>query len=123
MESIINKNIQLPEVERRGLFKSLYYTLTNAKLVKKEYYFQAEDLVKLVSAVKTKNMEALRSLHRRPDSNLKLTMLRSKDGAFIAAQVLRYQPFEFTPEMEIVLLKGEEAKSLFETLEGMKASF
>ena len=42
---------------------------------------------------------------------MKLVVLRSKDGKFVAAQVFHYQPFEFSPMTEIVVLKEDEIAS------------
>ena len=121
MENLIN--YEYPELERKGIFKRCFYKPTQSKITKKEYYFVKEEEVKLVSATKTKNYEALSSLHRRPDSYLKLIVLSSKDGRFNATQVYDYQNYSFNPASDVVLWSEGEMKRLVETLEKLPSSF
>ena len=112
METINNKNLskyELPELEQKGLFRRWYYKPTQSAVSKKEYFFAADDLLPLKTAIEQGRFDTLQKLHRQSDGNVKLVVVSTKDGKFAAVQVFRYQPFEFRPETEIVVLKEADA--------------
>lgn len=102
---------ELPELTRKGLFRRCIYQPTQSPVNKKEYYFAADDFVTLTAAMEHRHFDLAKKLHIQPDGNVKLVVLRSKDGKFVAAQVFHYQPFEFSPMTEIVVLKEDEIAS------------
>ncbi|MBQ8956910.1 MAG: hypothetical protein IJ057_00175 [Bacteroidales bacterium] len=112
METINNKNLskyELPELEQKGLFRRWYYKPTQSAVSKKEYFFAADDFLPLKTAIEQGRFDTLQKLHRQSDGNVKLVVVSTKDGKFAAVQVFRYQPFEFRPETEIVVLKEADA--------------
>ena len=96
--------------------KAWHYKGTNSPTCCKEYFFLADDFGALQSALNSSNWQALEKLKQQPDSNVKLCVVRSKDGHFAAYQLFRYQPFEFKPEGEIRALKDAEAAAFIEAL-------
>ncbi len=119
METINNKNLSkfgLPVLERKGLFRRCIYKPTQSPVGKKEYFFAADDFTALSSAFAHGRFDQMQKLHRQSDGNVKLVVLRSKDGKFAAAQVFRYQPFDFVPESEIVVIKEGEITAFNEAL-------
>lgn len=95
--------------------KTWFYKPTDSKVAQKEYYYLADDFNALTNAIEHHRFEVLKSLKRQPDSNVKLVVVSSKDGKFAAAQVFRYQPFEFKPETEIFVFKDADAEALMTT--------
>ena len=119
METINNNNLakyELPELEQKGLFRRWYYKPTQSAVNKKEYFFPADDFLPLKNAIEQGRFDNLKKLHRQSDGNVKLVVVCTKDDKFAAAQVLRYQPFEFKPETEIVVLKEADAAAFLEML-------
>lgn len=111
----INKT-NLPDIEKKGLFRRRVYTPTQSPVSKKEYFYAADDFTALKAAVEHRNYTKISELRRQSDGNVRLTALCSKDGKFAAAQVARYQPFEFFPETEIVVMKDAEATAFAEAM-------
>lgn len=96
--------------------KAWYYKGTGSPVRCKECFFVADDFAALQAALKSGNMQALKKLKQQPDSNVKLCVTSSKDGHFAAFQLYRYQPFEFKPEGDVVVLKDAEAQAIIEAL-------
>lgn len=114
METIKFKDLtkyELSELTRKGLFRRCIYQPTQSPVSKKEYYFAADDFTTLTAAMEHRHFDLPKELHIQPDGNVKLVVLRSKGGKFVAAQVFHYQPFEFSPMTEIVVLKEDEIAS------------
>ena len=114
METIKFKDLtkyEHPELERKGLFRRCIYKPTQSPVSKKEYYFAADDFTTLTEALEHRHFSLTKKLHNLSDGNVKLVVLRSKDGKFVAAQVFHYLPFEFSPMTEIVVLKEGEIAS------------
>ena len=108
---------ELPELEQKGLFRRWYYKPTQSAVSKKEYYYAADDFTALKTALVNARLDGLKNLHRQPDSNVKLVVVVSKDGKFAAAQVFRYQPFEFMPESEVFMMKDAEVQAFLAMFE------
>ena len=120
METINNKNLakyELPELEQKGLFRRLYYKPTQSAVHKKEYFFAADDYLPLKTALMHGRFDNLEHLHHQSDGNVKLLVVSTKDGSFVAAQVLRYQPFDFQPESDIFVMKAGEAADFLKAFE------
>ena len=111
----INKT-NLPEIERKGLFKRRIYKPTQSPVRKKEIYFIVEDYTALMAAMEHKHFDKIKQLHRQSDGNVRLSALCSGDGKFAAAQVFRYHPFEFFPESDIIILKDTDAAAFISAL-------
>ena len=107
---------ELPELGQKGLFRRCFYKPTQSPVGKKEYFYAADDFTALSSALAHGRFDQMQKLHRQSDGNVKLVVLRSKDGKFAAAQVFRYQPFDFVPESEIVVIKEGEIAAFNEAL-------
>ena len=111
----INK-IDLPEIEKKGLFRRMIYTPTQSPVSKKEIYYAADDFTALKAAIEHKQFDNLKQLHSQSDGNVRLSALCSRDGAFAAAQVFRYHPFEFFPETEIIIFKDADTTAFIAAL-------
>lgn len=111
----INKT-DLPEIERKGLFRRMVYTPTQSPVSKKEIYFAADDFTALKASIEHKQFDTLKQLHSQSDGNVRLSAFCSRDDKFAAAQVFRYQPFEFFPETEIIIFKDADAAAFIAAL-------
>ena len=111
----INK-IDLPEIERKGLFKRRVYKPTQSPVSKKEFFYAADDLTALKAAIEHKQFDNLKQLHNQSDGNVRLSAFCSRDGKFAATQVFRYHPFEFFPETEIIIFKDADAAAFIAAL-------
>lgn len=111
----INK-IDLPEIEKKGLFRRMIYTPTQSPVSKKEIYYAADDFTALKTAIEHKQFDNLKQLHSQSDGNVRLSAFCSRDGKFAAAQVFRYHPFEFFPETEIIIYKDADATAFIAAL-------
>ena len=107
---------ELPVLGQKGLFRRCIYKPTQSPVGKKEYFYAADDFTALSSALAHGRFDQMQKLHQQSDGNVKLVVLRSKDGKFAAAQVFRYQPFDFVPESEIVVIKEGEIAAFNEAL-------
>ena len=108
---------ELPELEQKGLFRRWYYKPTQSAVSKKEYYYAADDFQQLKTALEQGKLDNLGKMQRQPDGNVKLVVVSTNDKKFAAAQVHRYQPFEFRPESKIFVMKEGEAQAFLAMFE------
>lgn len=96
--------------------KKWFYVPTNSIISCHDYYYGADDFTALKLAVESKNLNAINKIKVQSDGNVRLRVIKSKDGHFAAAQVFRYVPFEFRPESKIAVMKDAEAKEFAATM-------
>jgi len=89
-----------------------YYKKTGSPVTSREYYYTADDFASLKAAVNAKNFEALKKIKTQGSSNVRLNIVTAKDKSYAAMQLFRYQPFEFKPEDDVVVLEGSDVLSL-----------
>ena len=110
-----------PELEVRGLFRRCFFKPTQSPVKKDELFFAADDYTTLKSALDNKHFDALKKLRDQSDGNVKLVIANSKDGKFAAVQLQRYQPFEFRPETEIMMMSADEFANFMAALKAKKS--
>ena len=106
------KNHELPELERKGIFRRWYYMPTQMPVSKKEYYFIADDFDDLKDILEKHRFNDLKELHCKELSPIELAVLSTKDRQFAAAQIYRYtEDYNFHPKSDIFVYKGADAKA------------
>lgn len=111
---------ELPELKRKGFFRRWHYMPTQMPVSRKEYYFIAYEFKDLVSCLENKQFETLKKLTCKTLNPIELMVVSTNDEKFAAAQVRRYQPYEFKPETEIMVFKDAEAQALLDVLKQLE---
>ena len=115
------KNHELPELERKGIFRRWYYMPTQMPVSKKEYYFIADDIDDLKDILEKHRFNDLKELHCKELSPVELVVLSTKDQQFAAAQIYRYsEDYNFHPKSDISVYKGADAKIFLGILKELK---
>lgn len=115
------KNHELPELERKGIFRRWYYMPTQMPVSKKEYYFIADDFDDLKDILEKHRFNDLKELHCKELSPIELAVLSTKDRQFAAAQIYRYtEDYNFHPKSDIFVYKGADAKAFLGILKELK---
>ena len=112
-------NYELPELKRQGLFRRGYYMPTQMPVKKKEYYF-TDDIADIMAILEHRQFDNLGQLHCKSLTPTGLLVVSTKDGQFAAAQVRKYEPYEFKPASEIMVFNGTDAAALLEKLKELK---
>ncbi|MCQ2307464.1 MAG: hypothetical protein MJ000_07870 [Bacteroidales bacterium] len=95
-------------------------TTTNSVVSRDRIYYNASDLHEIKVALANKSFSGLRDVRRQPDGNVQLVFYFSHDHNYIAAQVQKYEPFEYKPCSEIYVFRGSDAEGLIEKLKAEK---
>ena len=114
------KNHELPELERKGIFRRWYYMPTQMPVSKKEYYFIADDIDDLKDILEKHRFNDLKGLHCKELSPVELVVLSTKNGQFAAAQIYRYQDYYFVPNSDISVYKDADAEAFLGVLKELK---
>ena len=115
------KNHELPELERKGIFRRWHYMPTQMPVSKKEYYFIADDFDDLNDILENQRFNDLKELHCKELSPIELAVLSTKDRQFAAAQIYRYtEDYNFHPKSDIFVYKGADAKAFLGILKELK---
>ena len=114
------KNHELPELERKGLFRRWHYKPTQMAVGKKEYYFLVDDFDDLKDLLEKHRFNDLKQLHCKELSPIELVVLGTKDGKFAAAQIFRYQDYYFVPYTDISVYKDSDAAAFLGILKELK---
>ena len=115
------KNHELPELERKGIFRRWHYMPTQMPVSKKEYYFIADDIDDLKDILEKHRFKDLKELHCKELSPVELVVLSTKDWQFAAAQIYRYsEDYNFHPKSDISIYKGVDAEVFLGVLKELK---
>ncbi|MBR0178739.1 MAG: hypothetical protein IJQ11_15095 [Bacteroidales bacterium] len=112
-------NHELPELKRRGIFRRWYYTPTQMPVRKKEYYF-TDDVEDVKALLEGHRFNDVKELHCKTLSPSGLLVVSTNDGRFAAAQVRKYEPYEFKPVSEIMVFYDTDAEVLLTNLKELK---
>ena len=91
--------------------KKWFYVPTNSIISCHDYYYGADDFSALKLSLESMNLNNLKKIKMQNDGNVRMRVIKSKDGQFAAAQVFRYVPFEFRPESKVAVMKDADAKA------------
>ncbi len=112
-------NYELPELKRQGLFRRGYYTPSQMPVKKKEYYF-TDDVEDLITLLEQHRFNDIKNLHCKSLTPTGLLVVSTKDGQFAAAQIRKYEPYEFKPASKIMVFNGADAAAFLGNLKELK---
>lgn len=92
--------------------RMLVYQPSGAKVKEKKMYFDATDFFAVRQAVEQCNAEVLSKCQIRSEGNVELGMVCSCDGKFMAMQVLKFVPFEYQPQTDIIFPDADTSVKL-----------
>jgi hypothetical protein len=90
------------------------YESTGKKLKKYNVYIDAHDAKKVISCISNNNFNGLKGIKKTVDSGFLLEMRGTDDGLIFLFQLLEYIPHSFVPSSPVIVLRGEDAKSMLE---------
>ena len=79
------------------------YTKTNSPIVRRQIYFDTADFYNIKSAIENDKLETLEKFNRVDEGNVQLYVIHSKDKKFAALQLLKYEPFDFVPQTDVMV--------------------
>ncbi|MGN0033506.1 MAG: hypothetical protein ACI358_07010 [Candidatus Limimorpha sp.] len=86
-------------------------------IIKKEcVYYNVNDLDAILSALKRQDYFIFSNIHRQENGNVQMLFYYSKDHRYFAAQVLRYEPFEYRPVSDIFIFRDMIAERFVEKI-------
>ena len=79
------------------------YAKTNSPIVRRQIYFDGADFYHIKSAIEEGKFEILDKFKRVDEGNVQLYVVHSKDKKFAALQLLKYEPFDFVPQTDVMV--------------------
>ena len=79
------------------------YAKTNSPIVRRQIYFDAADFYNIKSAIENYKLETLEKFNRVDEGNVQLYVVHSKDRKFAVLQLLKYEPFDFVPQTDVMV--------------------
>ena len=81
--------------------KYYQYKPTKEKIARKEYYYDAEQLVAVKKCVSVDNplhcMEMMESLPQNGSTSIRVIIYATKSGSYMKSQIQKYVPYEYIP--------------------------
>lgn len=72
-------------------------------------FYASEDLYGLKNSLENQDVKSFEKFKKQHEGNVQLSIVYSKDNQYFAAQVLKYEPFEYKPQSDILIAEGETA--------------
>ena len=79
------------------------YTKTNSPIVRRQIYFDTADFYNIKLALENDKLETLEKFNKVDEGNVQLYVVHSKDKKFAALQLLKYEPFDFIPQTDVMV--------------------
>ena len=79
------------------------YSKTNSPIVRRQIYFDTADFYAIKSAIENDKLDTLEKFNKVDEGNVQLYVVHSKDKKFAALQLLKYEPFDFIPQTEVMV--------------------
>ena len=79
------------------------YVKTNSPIVRRQIYFDGADFYNIKSAIEEGKFETLDKFKRVDEGNVQLYVVHSRDKKFAALQLLKYEPFDFVPQTDVMV--------------------
>ena len=92
------------------------YVNTNSDIVKSNIYYSNDDFLALKSSLENCDCKLMEKCKTQGEGTVQVAALYSKDGQFLEAQVLKYEPFEYKPQTEVIVMKGDKARNFIHYL-------
>ena len=62
------------------------------------------------------DFQAIKRIKTIEDGNVQIYALFSKDRKFAAVQLLKYEPFDFIPQTNIIIMENDKAEDLINAI-------
>lgn len=92
------------------------YTKTNSPVIKKSIFFETNDFINIKNALENREFQAIKNSKRIDEGNVQMYALFSKDKKFAAVQLLKYEPFDFIPHTDIIIMENDMAEQFINKL-------
>lgn len=92
------------------------YVKTNSPVIKKSIFFETNDFVNIKNALESREFQAIKKSKRIDEGNVQIYTLFSKDKKFAAVQLLKYEPFDFIPHTDIIIMENDMAEKFINNL-------
>ena len=92
------------------------YTKTGSLIVKKNIFFDTSDFYALKSALENNDFQPIKKAKKIDEGNIQIYALYSKDNKFAAVQLLKYEPFDFIPQTNIIVMENEKAEDFIKSI-------
>ena len=79
------------------------YAKTNSPIIKRQIYFDTADFYDIKSAIENDKLDTLDKFNKVDEGNVQLYVIHSKDKKFAALQLLKYEPFDFIPQTDVMV--------------------
>ena len=79
------------------------YAKTNSPIVRRQIYFDTADFYAIKSAIENDKLDTLEKFNKVDEGNVQLYVVYSKDKKFAALQLLKYEPFDFVPQTDVMV--------------------
>jgi ABC-type transport system involved in multi-copper enzyme maturation permease subunit len=79
------------------------YAKTNSPIIKRQIYFDTADFYDIKSAIENDKLDTLDKFNKVDEGNVQLYVVHSKDKKFAALQLLKYEPFDFIPQTDVMV--------------------
>ncbi len=96
--------------------KQIIYKETRSKILKQSYFFERGDFDKMVEMLNAGSFDH-KAIKFLDNGSTRLDIIQSKDGQFVAAQLLEFVPFQHEPATEIFYFTNEKAKNFIAYME------
>lgn len=85
------------------------YKPSGSVIKKVRIFYASEDLYGLKNSLENQDVKSFEKFKKQHEGNVQLSVVYSKDNQYFAAQVLKYEPFEYKPQSDILIAEGETA--------------
>ncbi|MDR0604596.1 MAG: hypothetical protein LBG80_09870 [Bacteroidales bacterium] len=92
------------------------YEPTGKKLKKYKMYVESNDAKKIITSITNNNFSGMKNIKKAAYSGFLMEIRGTNDGAIFIFQLLEYIPHDFVPSSPVVVLHGEDAKTMFDIL-------
>ena len=90
------------------------YKPTGKRLKRYKIYLNPSDAKKVVSCINSNTFSGMKGMKKAMDSGHLIEARGTDDGEIFLLQLLEYIPHDFVPSSPVVVLHGEDAKSVLE---------
>ncbi len=92
------------------------YKPSGAVIKKERIFYASEDFYSLKNALENLDTKSFEKLKKHHEGNVQLSVVYSNDNQYFAAQVLKYEPFEYKPQSDIITTTGDAAARLIASI-------
>jgi hypothetical protein len=90
------------------------YEPTGGKLKKYKIYIDSNNARKVISCITNKDFSGIKTIKKTMDSGCLMEIKGTDDGSIFLFQLLEYIPHDFVPSSPVIVLHGEDAKTMLD---------